>query len=329
MSPICHKYGLNFLIYFKYKGVYDEVIWNYLKEKTTKNKWAELEPQKAKILAGCLFLLPSLLGVLVFFLIPFLGVFYYTVVDNPVDGRFVGLKNFIDLLGNEAFLKAAANSALFTALCVPLNMGVSLVLALLIKRAGKSSKAFQRFFIFPLVIPVASVAFFWQIVFEQNGFLNNLISSYGITPVDWMKTGWSLVVIVIVYLWKYTGYNVVLFLSALSNIPAEYYESADIDGANGLQQFLHITLVYLTPAVFFVFIISIINSLKVFRETYLIAGKYPHDSIYMLQHYMNNMFISLDYQKLTSVAYLMAAFVSVLVFVFFTYQKKIVSNFTQ
>ncbi|MEN6390166.1 MAG: sugar ABC transporter permease [Syntrophomonas sp.] len=279
-------------------------------------------------MTGCLFLFPSLAGVLIFFLLPFLGGFYYAVVDNPVDGRFVGLMNFIHLLGNQAFQKAAANSALFTFICVPLNMGISLFLALLIKRAGKASRAFQRFFIFPLVIPVASVAFFWQIVFEPNGILNNLISSYDLTPIDWMKTGWSMVVIIIVYLWKYAGYNVVLFLSALSNIPAEYYESAEIDGANSLQQFFHITLVYLTPAIFFVFIISIINSLKVFRETYLIAGKYPHDSIYMLQHYMNNMFISLDYQKLTSVSYLTAAFVTILVFVFFTYQKKITSSFS-
>lgn len=305
------------------------MLGHYFKTNNLKNKWAELEPPKAEILAGCLFLLPSLAGVLVFFLLPFLGGFYYAVVDNPVDGRFVGLKNFADLFGNEAFRKAAANSVLFTALCVPLNMGISLLLAILIKRVGKSSLTFQRFFIFPLVIPVASVAFFWQIIFEHNGFLNNLLNSYGFAPVDWMKTGWSMAIVIIVYLWKYAGYNVVLFLAALSGIPDEYYESADIDGANSFQQFFHITLVYLIPALFLVFIISIINSLKVFRETYLIAGKYPHDSIYMLQHYMNNMFIALDYQKLTSVAYLMAAFITILVFVFFTCQKKITSNFTQ
>ncbi len=284
--------------------------------------------KRAEVLTGSLFLLPSLAGVLIFFLIPFLGGFYYAVVDSPVLGHFVGFKNFIDLLHNEAFLKAALNTILFTAIGVPLNMGISLILALLIKKAGKPGKTMQMLFILPLVIPVASVAFFWQIVFAHNGFLNSFLSIYGITAVDWMKTGCSRMVIVIVYLWKYVGYNVVLYLSALSNIPVEYYESADIDGANGFQKFIHITAVYLTPATFFVFIISIINSLKVFRETYLIAGQYPDESIYMLQHYMNNMFISLDYQKLTSAAYLMAIFITLLVFIFFTYQRKIISRFT-
>jgi len=285
--------------------------------------------KKPELVTGCLFLLPSLGGVLIFFLIPFLGGFYYAVVDNPLLGNFVGLKNFIDLLHNEAFLIAASNTAIFTAISVPLNMMMSLLLALLIKRAGKPGKTMQVFFILPLVIPVASVAYFWQIFFAPNGFLNGLLNTCGIAAVDWINTGWSRLVIIIVYLWKYVGYNIVLYLFALSNIPGEYYEAADIDGANSWQKFRHITLIYLTPAVFFVFIISIINSLKVFRETYLIAGQYPHESIYMLQHYMNNMFLSLDYQKLTSAAYFMAILATIIVFFFFTYQKRIIARFTQ
>lgn len=294
-----------------------------------KTKRHRFKFKRYEVLTGCLFLLPSLGGVLIFFLIPFLGGFYYAIVDSPVLGHFVGLKNFINLLHNEPFVKAAVNTILFTAIGVPLNMGISLILALLIKRAGKPGKMMQVFFILPLVIPVASVAYFWQIVFADNGFLNNFINTFGITAVDWMNTGWARMVIIIVYLWKYIGYNIVLYLFALSNIPAEYYESADIDGANSLQKFRHITIIYLTPALFFVFIISMINSLKVFRETYLIAGQYPHESIYMLQHYMNNMFLSLDYQKLTSAAYFMAIFITILVFFFFTYQKKIMARFTQ
>ena len=278
---------------------------------------------------GFIFLFPSLCGVFIFFLIPFVGGVYYATIDNPLSGNFVGLKNLAELIHNEAFLKAAVNSAVFTAIAGPLNMGISLTLALLIKKAGKPGKAMQVFFILPLVIPVAAVSYFWQLVFAENGFLNNLLFSLGAGTVNWMNTGWSRMVIIIVYLWKYIGYNIVLYLFALSNIPAEYYESADIDGANSLQKFRHITLIYLTPAIFFVFIISMINSLKVFRETYLIAGQYPQDNIYMLQHFMNNMFLSLDYQKLTSAAYFMTMFTAVLVFLFFTYQKKIIARFTQ
>lgn len=115
----------------------------------------------------------------------------------------------------------------------------------------------------------------------------------------------------------------VLFLAGLQGIPREYYESAGLDGAGTWRKFFNITLVYLVPASFFVFVISIINSFKVFRETYLISGAYPHDSIYMLQHYMNNMFASLDYQKLTAAAFIMAAAIYSIVFGLFVCEKRI------
>ncbi|EMS69003.1 carbohydrate ABC transporter permease [Ruminiclostridium cellobioparum] len=286
--------------------------------------------QREDTFAGFLFLLPSLCGVLLFFIIPFIGGLYYAVVDSPINGHFVGLKNFINLLHNDAFLKASANTSLFTMLCVPLNICISLILALMLNnRFIKNSNRFRMLFIAPLVIPVASVAFFWQLIFDNNGTLNYFLYRLGATTVDWMKTDWSRTIIIIIYLWKNVGYNVVLYLSALSNIPIEYYESADIDGAPGYQKFFNITFIYLTPSSFFVFIISIINSFKVFRETYLIAGQYPHENIYFLQHYMNNIFISLDYQKLTSAAYMMAAAITILVFILFNYQKKISTHFTQ
>ena len=104
-------------------------------------------------------------------------------------------------------------------------------------------------------------------------------------------------VIIVVYLWKNIGYNVILFLAGLQRIPQDYYETAQIEGAGRLRQFGSITLVYLTPTMFLVVIMSIINSFKVFRETYLIAGDYPHDSIYMMQHYMNNMFVVARYSE--------------------------------
>ncbi len=145
----------------------------------------------------------------------------------------------------------------------------------------------------------------------------------GFRTIDWLGSDWARLVVVIVYLWKNTGYNMILFLAGLQNIPVEYYESAGIDGAGFFRKFTGITCVYLTPTAFFVMIMSIINSFKVFRETWMLAGDYPHDSIYMLQHYMNNMFASLDYQKLTSAAYLMALLIALLVFLVFSMERKI------
>ncbi len=270
-----------------------------------------------------LFLGPSLLGFSLFYLLPFVTGFYYSLVDSPINRTFVGLHNYVALLKNPSFLLALSNTAKFTVICVPLNIAFSLGAALLLNRKIRGRNLFRTIFITPLVIPVASVVLVWQAFFDLNGVLNSLIHALGYPPVDWMKTNWSRMVVLVIYLWKNIGYSVILFLAGLQNIPAEYYEAARIDGASRRQEFFRITLIYLTPTAFFVFVISIINSFKVFRETYLISGEYPHNSIYMLQHYMNNMFMVLDYQKLTPAAFIMAAFIVAVVLLLFIVERKI------
>ena len=272
------------------------------------------------------FLAPSLAGFLMFYLVPFVISIFYSFLDSPVNGSFVGFKNYTSLLSNGIFHKASVNTLIFTAICVPLNMFLSLLLAMLLNRTLYCRNIFRTFFIIPLVIPVASVVLVWQVLFDYNGTLNAFLHQLGFNSVDWMNTSWSRAVVIIMYLWKNIGYNMVLFLAGLQNIPIEYYESADIDGASQIKKFIKITLVYLTPTTFFVFIMSIINSFKVFRETYMISGSYPHESIYMLQHYMNNMFSSLDYQKLTSAACIMAIVIVVLVYNMFIFERKIGRN---
>lgn len=281
---------------------------------------------KKNNLIALIFLAPSLIGFLVFFFIPFVGGLYYSFVDSPIGGSFVGLANYIDLIKNPIFQKAGYNTLIFTIISVPLNMLISLGLALLLNRKIYGRNIIRMGFIIPLVVPVASVVLVWQILFDINGSLNAIISALGLSPIDWMKTEYARAVVVIVYLWKNLGYNMLLFLAGLQNIPPEYYEAANIDGASSWRKFIDITLVCLTPTTFFVFIMSIINSFKVFREVYLISGAYPHDSIYMLQHYMNNKFASLDYQMLTSAAFIMAIFIYILVLILFRIQRKISST---
>jgi multiple sugar transport system permease protein len=277
-------------------------------------------------ITASLFLAPSVFGFALFFFIPFLIGCYYSLMDSPVDGSFVGLRNYNDLIHNEVFRRAAWNTFRFTAISVPLNMLLSLGLAMMLNRSVYLRSLFRISFLFPLVIPVASVVLIWQIIFDLNGSLNGLMHAWGMSPRDWMESRSSLAVVIIVYLWKNIGYNMVLFLAGLQNIPVDYYEAASIDGAGKFRQWRSITLIYLTPTTFFVFIISIINSFKVFRETYMIAGEYPHEDIYMMQHYMNNMFKSLDYQKLTSAAFLMAIVITILVFVLFRTERHITNS---
>ncbi|SDW66206.1 carbohydrate ABC transporter permease [Paenibacillus sp. CF384] len=271
--------------------------------------------------AAVMFLLPSLIGFGLFFLIPFAAGGYYSLVDSPVNGSFVGLSNYVELLESSSFRKAASNTALFTAVSVPLLMVISLLLALLLMRDVYARNWIRTFYVMPLVVPVASIVMLWQILFDGNGFLNAFLQEQGLATKDWMGSGTARAVVLLIFLWKNTGYNMVLYLAGLQNIPEDYYEAASVEGAGWWWKLRHITLVYLTPTAFFVFVMSVIGSFKVFRETYLIAGEYPDESIYMLQHYMNNMFLSLDYQKLTSAAYVMALVITVFVAVVFRLER--------
>ncbi len=273
-------------------------------------------------LTGYAFALPILAGFTVFFLVPFIISIYYCFTEGIGNVKFVGLKNFNSLLGSKSFLLAAKNTFMFNIICVPLIMAISLMFAVMLNKKLKGVSFFRSFFILPLVIPVASVILVWNIVFDRYGVLNKLLLFFHITPVDWMRSRWSFWVLMLIYVWKNCGYNVILFLAGLNGIPRDYYEAARIDGAGRFACLKAVTIPLLVPTGFFVFIISIINSFKVFREAYLMAGNYPYKDIYMLQHFMNNNFYNLSYQRLTTAAFLMAMFILLLVTVLFKFEAR-------
>ncbi|GIO90348.1 MULTISPECIES: carbohydrate ABC transporter permease [Paenibacillus] len=272
--------------------------------------------------AAMFFLVPSGIGFALFYLIPFAMGMYYSFMSQSLGGEFVGFDNYLELLESGSFRKAVSNTFYFSAVSVPLMVMLSLGLAMLLNKNTYIQKWLRTAYVMPLVVPVASIIMIWQLLFDWNGSLNAWLNSFGFERVDWMKTESARWVVIIVYLWKNIGYNVILFLAGLQQIPKDYYETARIEGAGRLRQFRSITLVYLTSTMFFVVIMSIINSFKVFRETYLIAGDYPHDSIYMMQHYMNNMFVSLDIQKLTAAATLMFLCILLIVLVLFAIERR-------
>lgn len=276
-----------------------------------------------EIMAALGFLLPSLAGFAIFYLIPF-GQSVMTSFQDGLGGSGSGgsltLTNYEGLLASSSFLKAAKNTFLFMAVSVPIITALSLGLALLLNQRIFFRNWLRTAYVLPLVVPVASIVLVWQIFFDWNGALNAWMEYFGLSRIDWMKSDWSPLVIILIYVWKNIGYNVVLFLAGLQNIPEQYYEIADLEGAGRMRKF-GITLTYLTPTTFLVILMSVLNSFKVFRETYLVAGDYPHDSIYMMQHYMNNMFISLDIEKLSAAAALMAAAIFVLVLMMFRIER--------
>lgn len=267
------------------------------------------------------FLLPSLIGFSIFYLIPFIMAFYYTIVSQGVGARFVGVKYYIDLFNNDIFINALKNTVLFIGVCVPISIMLSLGIALGIKVLHKKKKLLQCIVLIPMVIPTASIAFFWKEFFGVQGMLNTILGIWGIEAIDWLNSKYALGIMIYIFIWKSIGYNTILFTAGLYNIPITYYESASIEGANGIAQFRYITWIYLFPTTVLVCVMSIINCFKVFKEMYLIAGGYPNESIYMIQHYMNNMFLSLNYQKLSTSAYILVFFILMLMFILRLGQK--------
>ncbi len=253
-----------------------------------------------------IFLAPSVLGVALFFVIPFIVVVFYSMVDNPISQNFVFLDNFKYVIENNAFRKAVGNTFSFSAIAVPLAVILSLLLAILLESKIPFKSQFRTFFLSPMMVPVASVVLIWQVLFHYNGVINEFTALFGIQKIDWLKSEYSHVVIVVLFLWKNLGYNMILFMAALSSIPKDILDVARLESANALQTFFYIKIRYLSSTILFVTIMSLINSFKVFREIYLLTTDYPYDTIYMLQHFMNNTFKNLDYQKLSSAAVLMS-----------------------
>lgn len=263
------------------------------------------------------FLAPSIIGVGLFFLLPFLVVIFYSFVDNPVTKEWVWFDNFVRLFKNNSFKRAVKNTFTFTGIAVPLALVLSLLLAMLLDQKLPGKSQFRTFFLSPMMVPIASVVLIWQVLFHENGAVNDFIAIFGADKIDWFKSDYAMIAIVPLFLWKNLGYNMILFMSALGSIPKDIIEVAQLDGANSWKIFWRIKLRYLSPTIVFVLIMSIINSFKVFREVYLLTGDHPFPSLYMLQHYMNNMFKSLDYQKLSAAAILMSLVMIVLIGVMF------------
>lgn len=251
---------------------------------------------------GIGFIIPSFVGLLLFCLLPYLDVLKRSF-SSPLTGEWVGMENYKTVFANEAFHLAAVNTFRFIAVCVPTLVIISLFIAVLLPKSA-IGKILKIGFLFPMAIPVASVVLLWKGLFNIQGFLNGFLDFFGIEGMDWMNTGCAFGVLVFSYVWKNLGYSIVLWIAGLAAIPGEIYEAARVDGAGDMACFFRITLPNLLPAFFTITVLSLINSFKVFREAYLVAGDYPDPSIYMLQHLFNNWFRDLSLDKMAAGAVL-------------------------
>ncbi|MCQ2080017.1 MAG: sugar ABC transporter permease [Lachnospiraceae bacterium] len=286
---------------------------NYMDKKDAKSKRV-----------SWLFLFPSLTGVMLFFLVPyFIIIFYSFIMNPPTDYSFVGFKNYFTVFNNAAFRTASLNTIKFTFLAVPLAVVIPLLLALLLDIKIPFKSQFRTAFLTPLMVPVASVVLVWQVIFHYNGLGNEILNSLNIDSVDWFNSEQALFVIVVLFLWKNIGYNMILFMAALGSVPRDLLEVAYLENASGWNIFWNIKFRYMTSTLLFVTIMSIINSFKVFREIFLLKGAHPTSYMYMLQTYMNNKFDALDHHLLSAAAIVMSIVMIIIIGVLFLLEGRV------
>lgn len=250
------------------------------------------------------FLLPSLTGVSVFVLLPFADVVRRSFL-TAVTQEWSGVRNYQIVFHNQAFLLAVKNTLRFTAVCLPLLIGAGLLLAVQISRL-KSIQLLKSLFLFPLAMPAATVVLIWRMLFSRQGFLNGALAAANLLPggqpYDFMDSRAAFWVLVFSYLWKNLGYTVVLWLAGIFSVSPDITEAALVDGANERQCFWRVVFPNLKGTLYTITVLSFLNSFKVFREAYLVAGSYPHESMYLLQHLFNNWFINLELDKMAAAA---------------------------
>lgn len=246
---------------------------------------------------GLLLASPAVAGLLAFLVLPFGYTFLRSFTTGLGWGRFVGLENYAQLFGNRLFLLALKNTFLFLACGLALILPLSLFLALLLQKAGKWGKPLALALLFPMVLPVSAIVIVVNLVFAENGLLSQMTG-----PYPWMDSPFAFVILLGLYLWKNVGIGVVILLAGLTTIPGELYESANMDGAGKWTRLTKVTLPMLRPELLVVTILSSLNAFKNFREAFVLGGDHPHESIYMLQHFMNNNFENMNFPRLSVAA---------------------------
>ena len=253
---------------------------------------------------GVPWLLPSLIGFSVFSVIPFFASFAYAFRESAFSHAFVGLANLRALFSNVWFCRALKNTLLFAAISVPAMMLLSLCAAALLLRLSRRIAFVRCAFVLPVLLPSAVITALWN------------------TSLPQLSEGYPFLSLLLIFLWKYSGLNVMLILSALTAVDRAMLDAAQIDGAGGVRQFFCILLPNTVPTLFFVLILSFVNALKVYRESYLLWGSHPPGEVYMLQNYLGNQFDRLNYQNIAAAALLFAVLIYAVTAAVFVLEQK-------
>ena len=287
-----------------------------------KTVWERIRRDKVLLL----FFLPCFIWMLVFCYAPMGGLVIafkdYKLSKGIWGSKWVGMKFFEQFLSSPRSMNVFRNTICISIIKLGFGFFIPIIFAMLLNEVKNRPllKITQTVSYMPHFLSWSiCTLLFTQLLSPDGGALMTLGSKiFGYEPSNLFanpRATWPLSFFT--EIWKETGWNSIIYLAALSGIPAELYEAAELDGATGSYIFFHIKLRYLSPTVLFVTILSIINSFKIFREIYLLTGDYPYDGLYMLQHFMNNMFNSADYQRLSAAAVLLAIVIVILIALLF------------
>ncbi|MGO2082898.1 carbohydrate ABC transporter permease [Vagococcus sp.] len=233
--------------------------------------------KKEEVFWGWLLIAPTLIGLFVLNIKPAIDTFILSFQQSGGFGRtkWVGFENYQKLIKDPEVLQAVINTLVYTLIAVPFIIVLSLLAAVLLNQKIKGRSIYRTLYFLPVVSTPAAVAMIWKWLFNPDyGLINLLLAKIGLTGPNWLTNPHtSLLAIAVVGIWSTIGYNMVLLLSGLQEIPKDYYESAELDGAGAVKQFFSITLPLVTPTLFFVMVTTIINSLQVFDLIFMMIDK--------------------------------------------------------
>ncbi len=243
-----------------------------------------VSPKWSEALTGYLFILPTFIGFTLFILYPIVESIRISFMEYSIlrGSEYIGLENYINILGDRRVRTVYGNTFVFTLFAVFFNAGVGLLLAVALNRRMPLfiRNLYRSIFFFPLLVAHTYIAVIWRFLYQKDtGVINYYLGQIGIAPIPWLsQAGWSMAAIIILDVWKNTGFAMLVFLAGLQNIPHEFYESAQLDGANERQIFFRITLPLLSPTIFFILVIFMIGALQVFDTIMVLTEGGPGDS---------------------------------------------------
>ena len=259
-----------------------------------------------------LFLLPGFSGVLLFYLLPFLEVVRRSFLKSG-SGAFVGIDNYRAVWGNGAFVLAVRNTFLYMAVGVPLLMGISLFLSMLLRNL-LFRRRLVSVMLLPVAVPAAVMVLTLQILIDRQGIINGVLTKVSeqiaafpaFSAIDYLNTEWALVVVVCSFLWKNTGYMIILWLAGLAALPKEVEEAAQVDGADRWQNWHYIIRPGLSGSFFTIGMLSVLQIFKSYREVWMVAGSYPQEHIYFLQHLLQNWYLKLEFDRMAALTVILS-----------------------